>query len=92
MENTIILDKTEERDVAFRQMISAQKCPFRFKTRENSYGVTSQEMMPCDPDCLALLHKEDKSSFSCLRLMNVRYDVSKDDGITILAGVSNERY
>lgn len=92
MENTIILNEVDERDAAFRQIISAQKCPFRFKTRKNSYGVTSQEMMPCDPDCLALLHKEDKSSFSCLRLMSVRYDVPKDNGAEIFAGVDNERY
>ena len=64
MKNTIILNKTDIGDAAFRQMISTQKCPFRFKTRETC-GVTTQEMMPCDPDCVALIHASDKSSYSC---------------------------
>ena len=85
MKNTIILNKTNIRDATFRQMISTQKCPFRFKTRETC-GVTTQEMMPCDPDCVALIHASDKSSYSCLRLTHSIYEIPEGHGIEIFGG------
>lgn len=56
---------------AFRDFMRTQKCPFRVRTGPY-LGTTVQEMMPCDPDCVALLYgTDDKSvSYSCLRLMH----------------------
>ena len=89
MKNTIILNKTNIRDAAFRQMISTQKCPFRFKTRETC-GVTTQEMMPCDPDCVALIHASDKSSYSCLRLTHSIYEIPEGHGFEIFGGIEED--
>ena len=54
----------------FRDFMRTQKCPFRI-TEKPYLGTTIQEMMPCDPDCLALLYSADDKgvSYSCLRLM-----------------------
>lgn len=89
MENTILLNEKSKRDNAFRNLMKSQKCPFRFKTRETC-GVTTQEMMPCDPDCVALIHPTDKSSYSCLRLTHSIYEIPKGHGIEIFGGLEKD--
>lgn len=84
MMNTI-MTKEMERDEAFREMIRLQKCPFRLKIETGISGVVWQHMMECDPDCAALIHSTDKTSYSCLRLMNINYEIPKDRSITIFS-------
>ena len=48
-------------------------------------------MMECDPDCAALIHSKDKTSYSCLRLMNINYEIPKDRGLAIFSsGIPKE--
>ena len=90
MMNTI-MTKEMERDEAFREMMRLQKCPFRLKIETGASGVVRQYMMECDPDCAALVHTTDKTSYSCLRLMNINYEIPKDRGLAIFSsGVSKE--
>ena len=83
----IIMARQMERDEAFRRMMRSQKCPFRFKTETSATGTTHQYMMECDPDCLALVHQPDKSCFSCLRLMNVHYNIPAGKTMEIFRGI-----
>lgn len=69
MTNTI-MTKEMERDEAFREMMRLQKCPFRLKIETGTSGVVRQYMIECDPDCAALIHNKDKTSYSCLRLQS----------------------
>ena len=90
MMNTIIT-KEMERDKEFREMMRLQKCPFRLKIETDVSGVIYQYMMECDPDCAALINSTDKTSYSCLRLMNINYEIPKSRGLTIFSsGISKE--
>lgn len=89
MENTILLNKKSERDNAFRNLMKSQKCPFRLHTVSSS-NETYQYMMPCDPDCVALIHASDKSSYSCLRLTHSIYEIPKGHGIEIFGGIEKD--
>lgn len=84
MMNTI-MTKEMERDKVFREMMRLQKCPFRLKIETGASGNVYQYMMECDPDCAALIHSKDRTSYSCLRLMSVNYEVPKDHGLTIFS-------
>ena len=89
MMNTI-MTRQMERDEEFRAMMRNQKCPFRFRTETSAAGITRQYMMECDPDCLALIHQADKSSFSCLRLMNIHYNIPNGGKIEIFHGIDKD--
>ena len=90
MMNTIIT-KEMERDEQFCEIMRLQKCPFRLKIETDASGVVLQHMMECDPDCAALVHSVDKTSYSCLRLMNVNYEIPKNSGLTIFSsGIPKE--
>ena len=90
MMNTI-MTKEMERDEAFRETMRLQKCPFRLKIETGASGIVRQHMMECDPDCAALIHSTDKTSYSCLRLMNINYEIPKDRGLTIFSsGIPKE--
>ena len=90
MMNTI-MTKEMERDEAFREMMRLQKCPFRLRIETGASGVVRQYMMECDPDCAALIHSTDKTSYSCLRLMNINYEIPKGRSLTIFSsGLSKE--
>lgn len=88
--SNMIMTRQMERDEAFRRLIQSQKCPFRFKTEVSVTGTTRQYMMECDPDCLALIHQPDKSCFSCLRLMNVHYNIPTGKAIEIFHGIDKD--
>ena len=86
-----IITKEMERNEAFREMMRLQKCPFRLKIETGASGNIYQYMMECDPDCAALIHSEDRAFYSCLRLMNVNYEVPEYNGLTIFAsGITTE--
>ena len=54
--------------MTFEKYIKEQKCPFRTNLQTN-------ELMPCDSDCLALYVDED-NSYVCLRLVNLNYAIN----------------
>ena len=80
-----IITKEMERNEAFREMMRNQKCPFRLKIETGASGNVYQYMMNCDPDCVALIYDTDKTAYSCLRLMNVDYEIPKEHGLTIFS-------
>ena len=88
--SNMIITKEEERRQKFRDHMKGQKCPFRLRTETGVSGIQFQYLMPCDPDCVALIHKSDLSAFSCLRLMNVNYQLKYENGIEIFSGVEEE--
>lgn len=51
--------------MTFEEYIQTQKCPFRVHPNTN-------ELMPCDYDCVALTISND-NSYTCLRLVNINY-------------------
>lgn len=57
--------------MTFEEYIQTQKCPFRTNPNTN-------ELMPCDSDCLALI-VDDDYSFNCLRLVNLNYKIDQKD-------------
>ena len=86
-----IITKEMERNEAFREMMRLQKCPFRLKIETGASGTVYQHMMECDPDCAALTHSADKAFYSCLRLMNVNYEIPTNRDLTIFdSGIPKE--
>lgn len=66
--------------MTFEEYIQTQKCPFRTNPNTN-------ELMPCDGDCMALIVQDD-NSYSCLRLVNINYTIDqKYLGLLIPGGV-----
>lgn len=57
--------------MTFEEYIQTQKCPFRINPNTN-------ELMPCDNDCMALI-VDDDYSFNCLRLVNINYTMDRED-------------
>ena len=55
--------------MTFEEYIQTQKCPFRVNSNTN-------ELMPCDYDCVALIINED-NSYNCLRLVNINYAIDQ---------------
>lgn len=53
--------------MTFEEYIQTQKCPFRINPNTN-------ELMPCDNDCIALIVNDDHS-YNCLRLVNLNYTI-----------------
>ena len=84
-----IMTKEMVRDEAFKELMRLQKCPFRLKKVSRGSDILD-EMMPCDPDCAALITKADKSSYSCLRLMSAQYPLKYENGIEIFRGLDKE--
>lgn len=87
-----IITKEMERNEIFREKMRLQKCPFRLKIETGAIsGNVYQYMMECDPDCVALIHDKDKTSYSCLRLMNVNYKIPEYRDLTIFSsGIPKE--
>ena len=55
--------------MTFEEYIQTQKCPFRINPNTN-------ELMPCDYDCVALIINE-YNSYNCLRLININYTIDQ---------------
>ena len=55
--------------MTFEEYIQTQKCPFRTNPNTN-------ELMPCDYDCVALIINHD-NSYNCLRLVNINYTIDQ---------------
>lgn len=55
--------------MTFEEYIQTQKCPFRT-------NPTTNELMPCDSDCVALI-VNDGNSYNCLRLVNINYTIDQ---------------
>ena len=55
--------------MTFEEYIQTQKRPFRVNSNTN-------ELMPCDYDCVALIINED-NSYNCLRLININYTIDR---------------
>lgn len=53
----------------FKEYIQTHKCPFRTNPNTN-------ELMPCDGDCIALIVNDDYS-YNCLRLVNINYTIDQ---------------
>lgn len=87
--SNMIISKEAEREKAFRALIRNLKCPFRLKKMVHG-SDTWEEMMPCDPDCAAMINRVDKTAFSCLRLMSVQYPLEYEHGIEIFHGLDEE--
>ena len=87
--SNMIMTPEQERNETFREMMRLQKCPFRFKKVRHGDDFWD-EMMPCDPDCAALITQWDKSTYSCLRLMSVQYPLKYEHGIEIFQGLNKE--
>lgn len=86
-----IITKEMERNEAFQEKMRNQKCPFRLQIKTGASGTVYQHMMECDPDCVALIHSEDKTSYSCLRLMNINYETTGRENLTIFSsGIPKE--
>ena len=67
----------------FFDNIKTQKCPFR--VRKIKYdGQEDEEMMPCDPNCMAFLCADD-AAYICLRLVNINY---KTNTLELFQGVN----
>ena len=88
--SNLILSNEQDRDQIFEDLIKGLKCPYRIRTHTDLNGDALQYMMPCDPQCIALIYRADKSAFSCIRLMNIQYPVKQEDGIEIFQGVKEE--
>ena len=80
-----IITKEMERNEAFREKMINQKCPFRLKIETGASGNVYQYMMNCDPDCVALIYDTNQISYSCLRLMNINYEIPEYRGLTIFS-------
>lgn len=52
-------------------------CPFRKRVVTRANGTTEEYFMPCDPECIALIHQSDYTAYSCLRLVQARYTANK---------------
>lgn len=83
MSITPIKSKSERLDDKMRDM----NCPFRIRTVTRAGGTTEQYFMPCDPDCVALIHQNDYSAYSCLRLVQARYTANK---LCIASGIEED--
>ena len=83
MSITPIKSKSERLDDKMRYM----NCPFRIRTVTRAGGTTEQYFMPCDPDCVALIHQNDYSAYSCLRLVQARYTANK---LCIASGIEED--
>lgn len=83
MSITPIKSKSERLDDKMRDM----NCPFRIRTVTRAGGTTEQYFMPCDPDCVALIHQSDYSAYSCLRLVQARYTANK---LCIASGIEED--
>ena len=83
MNITPIKSKSERLDDKMRDM----NCPFRIRTVTRAGGTTEQYFMPCDPDCVALIHQSDYSAYSCLRLVQARYTANK---LCIASGIEED--
>ncbi len=88
--SNLILSNEQDRDQRFENLIKELKCPYRIRTHTDSNGDTLQYMMPCDPQCAALINRADKSAFSCIRLMNIQYPLKYEHGIEIFHGLDKE--
>ena len=88
--SNLILSNEQDRDQKFEDLIKGLKCPYRIRTHTDLNGDTLQYMMPCDPQCVALIYRADKSAFSCISLMNIQYPVKQEDGIEIFQGIKEE--
>lgn len=66
--------------MTFEEYIKNKKCPFRTNPNTN-------ELMPCEGNCIALIKNEDHS-YNCLRLVNINYTMElKHLGLRIPGGV-----
>ena len=88
--SNLILSSEQDRDQRFEDLIKGLKCPYRIRTHTDLNGDTLQYMMPCDPQCAALINRADKSAFSCIRLMNIQYPLKYEHGIEIFHGIDKE--
>lgn len=89
--SNLILSNEQDRDQRFEQLIKGLKCPFRTWTHKDpTSGDTYEYMMSCDPRCAALINREDKSAFSCIRLMSIQYPLKYEHGIEIFHGLDKE--
>ena len=87
MSNTIVTKEAERRE-AFREHMRGQLCPFRLKIETSATGTVRQYMMPCDPDCAALIHKADLTSYSCLRLTITHFECKNT--VEVFSGLPEE--
>ena len=86
-----IITKEMERNEMFREKMRLQKCPFRLKIETGTSGNVYQYMMECDPDCAALIYDGNRAFYSCLRLMNINYELPEHNGLTIFSsGIPKE--
>lgn len=69
MNITPITSKSER----FANKVKGMNCPFRIRTVTRANGTTEQYFMSCDPDCVALVHWNDYTAYSCLRLVQAKY-------------------
>jgi hypothetical protein len=72
-----IIPSVKSNKQKFVEEMSKLKCPFRMRTLLNADGSTEEHFMPCDPSCVAALHSENYTEYSCLRLMQVKYETQE---------------
>lgn len=67
----------QSRSERFANKMRGMNCPFRTRTVTRANGTVEQYFMPCDPNCIALIHWRDYTEYSCLRLVQARYTANE---------------